>query len=233
MQQDRLWDHYQAGGVVTTDAFGGARVRHQFISTHVAAGEAVLNVGVGDGGLEHELFRRGCRVYSVDPSEAAILGVRGRLGLGERAKVGRCEDLPFDDGQFNVVVMSEVLEHLDNETLVRSLQQVRRVLTTSGRFVGTVPADEVIAQNSCLCPNCGTQFHRFGHVQSFNQDRLLALLRTVYAQVEISRYYFPDTDLQNLRGRIATVAKKMLMRVGVRGSNETLFFIAHSRGADF
>ena len=47
------------------------------------------------------------------------------------------DGLPFDDDAFDVVISLETFEHLMNPFY--SLQEVRRVLRPSGRFISSVP----------------------------------------------------------------------------------------------
>ena len=79
----------------------------------------------------------------------------------EKAAVGYSDAIPFPNAHFDVVVMSEVLEHLPEDVLTSSLCEVDRVLRLHGRFIGTVPADEELAANQVVCPRCGEVFHRW------------------------------------------------------------------------
>ena len=223
MEQEKIWDHYQAGGEATDLAFQGARARHEYIVDLIPSGSVVLNIGVGDGGLERKLIDRGCVPYSLDPSEASIVRLRERFGMGERAQVGYSQSIPMEDGFFDVVVMSEVIEHLETEVLEASLADVARVLKRSGRFIGTTPAEEDLRVSDCLCPSCGTNFHRWGHVQSFDETRLRQLLSVEFRSLDISRHYF-SSGSENWRGKLFGIAKTLQLRAGRTGSNETFVF---------
>src|SRR6185312_3250597 len=102
------------------------------------------------------------------------------LGLAEKARHGYSQDIPFNDGMFDVVIMSEVLEHLTDTVIASTLTEVHRVLKPGGRFIGTVPADEKLSSEQVICPDCGKIFHRWGHVQEFSTDRLRSLLLTAF-----------------------------------------------------
>ena len=122
----------------------------------------VLNIGVGRGGLESYLVKKGAVVSSLDPSEKAIDRLRKQYALGDRAKVGFSQAIPFPDGQFDVVVMGEVLEHLADDALNATLGEVRRVLKQGGRFIGTVPAEENLLDYRVMRPHCGEPFSSLG-----------------------------------------------------------------------
>jgi len=85
--------------------------------------------------------------------------------------------LPFKDGSFNTVFCTEVLEHLCDNDLDKTLDEIRRVLSKGGYLIITVPYKEDLELNTVICPKCGTKFHRFGHMQVFDEKRILSILK--------------------------------------------------------
>lgn len=225
MEQSKIWNHFQSPDAVI-DIFQQSLPRYRHLANHTRHGETVLNIGVGRGGLERLLLQRGIRTYSLDPGPAVIAQIREDLDLGEQAQTGWSQALPFADTMFDAVVMTEVLEHLSDEVITQSLGEISRVLKPGGRFMGTVPADENLHEGHVLCPHCGQSFHRWGHVQSFSEKRLHNLLQLQFNPIHVSRQYFGDWAHLNWKGRITWCIKKVLVRLGVRGSTENLFFLA-------
>lgn len=89
----------------------------------------VLDAGCGDG-----VFARAVAapvVVGVDAAEAMVERARER---GVDARQARIEELPFADGEFDVVVCNWVLYHLPD--LDAALAELVRVLRPGGRFVG-------------------------------------------------------------------------------------------------
>ncbi len=125
MSQDVIWDHFQNEGVA---AFSGARPRLEFLIRRLRRNERVLNIGVGSGDLEALVVRKGIEVWALDPSERAIAQLRERLGLGEHARVGYGQKMPFPDENFDALIMTEVLEHLEDVVRENSLLEAARVL---------------------------------------------------------------------------------------------------------
>lgn len=76
--------------------------------------------------------------------------------------------------------MSEVLEHLTDDVLERTIVEVHRVLVAEGHFIGTVPARENLIDQATVCPCCGKKFHRWGHLQTFDPQRLRDLLGQLF-----------------------------------------------------
>ena len=173
MEQDRIWKYLQNEGVALGH-FDEARYRN--LMRWLPSAGRVLNVGVGSGGLERLAVARGIEIYALDPSEHAIRKLASELGLGDRARKGRAEAMPFADGVFDVVVMSEVLEHLEDEQARRALREAFRVLRPGGFLMVTTPYRENLALNMVVCPCCGHVFHRVGHVRSFDRASLVSLV---------------------------------------------------------
>jgi SAM-dependent methyltransferase len=225
MEQTKIWDHFQNNDE-TVDAFVNARPRYEYIALQIASKKRVLNIGVGRGGLETILLTKGAVVSCLDPSEKSIASLRKQLALGDQAQVGYSQAIPFAEGQFDVVVMSEILEHLSDEVLCATLSEVSRVLAIGGRFIGTVPADENLSSSQVMCPHCGELFHRWGHIQAFSRSRLTQILEDKFNNVIVSRHYFGDARSLNWKGVIGLIVKKIMIRLGVKGGGDTYFFSA-------
>lgn len=223
MAHDKIWDYFQNE---SPETFRSTESRLGFLARRIAAPARVLDVGVGVGIFEREAIARGLDVWCLDPSERSIEALRERFGLGDKARVGDGAAMPFEDGAFDAVVMSEVLEHLPDDVLARTLDEVWRVLKPSGRFLGTVPCRENLAAQTVVCPCCGERFHRWGHVQRFDPERLRATLGKRLEVLRIEERRFAAWHTLNWKGKLAAAAQLALLRLGVHGRNESLFFEA-------
>ncbi len=148
MNQDAMWAHYQGR---ERGVFAHSAVRLARLVRLVPAHARVLNIGIGDGAFEELALARGLEVHALDPDAAAVAALRTRLALGERAQAGRAEAIPFPDRHFDAVVMSEVLEHLDDAALTGARDEAHRVLRPGGRLIVTVPAGEDLAEQLRWC----------------------------------------------------------------------------------
>lgn len=225
MNQDKIWEVYQNDQEL--QAIGcrdGGRI--DFFCKLIPPSVRVLNIGVGLGKLERRLVKKGVDMYALDPSETSICDLRNSVGLGENAKVGYSQDIPFAKNYFDYVVMTEVIEHLSDSILRKTIVEVNRVLKGGGLFVGSVPADEDLMQGIVICPHCGGRFHRWGHQQSFSAGSLRQVLAEQFRQVSIKRTVFIDFKALNVKGKVSACLRRAQARLGRSGSNQNFYFSA-------
>jgi SAM-dependent methyltransferase len=221
-EQDRIWQHHQ---VADRRAFDLSYPRLRFLAERCAPGSRVLNIGVGSGLLEELLAGRSIDVYALDPSAETIGRLQSELKMGPRARQGYGQAIPFDTLFFDMVIMTEVLEHLPTETLHATLDEVRRVLKPGGQLTGTVPYREDLQANEVVCPHCLAQFHRWGHEQRFDVASLGALFKAHGFGVErIGPRAFSDFRRPGLRPLARAMVRYVLGRMGEPLVNPNLYF---------
>lgn len=223
--QERIWEHFQNEGL---ESFSQSQGRLEFLVRRLSPATRVLNIGVGNGALESLAVIKGVDIWSLDPSERAIDRLRQSLGVGDKAQVGYSQAMPFADSHFDVVVMSEVLEHLDDAVLDATLDEVHRVLRAGGLFIGTVPARENLADSLVVCPDCGLQFHRWGHKSSFDINRISTILAIRFSVDVVSERFFIDWESVGWWRKLQGLIKKFLSwrGVGTYGICRNIFFSA-------
>jgi SAM-dependent methyltransferase len=148
----------------------GIAYRNLTVARHLrGAGTRVLEIGPGEGWLTRILAGRGHRVVAVDLARSWLTALPPTLpGRVAAAITG----LPFAPGSFDAAVAAEVLEHVPDAT--SALCELRRVLVPGGKLVLTVPYRETLSFVSC--PECGRRFEVNGHVHTFDEASLAALL---------------------------------------------------------
>src|SRR5438034_1520960 len=92
--QDLIWDYYQNE---SPQAFEGSRARLRFLVSKINPSQVALNIGCGSGIFEGLALARKIDIYSLDPSERSIGHLREALNLGDKARVGYIQQLPFPD----------------------------------------------------------------------------------------------------------------------------------------
>ena len=181
-----LWDFHETQN---RSSFVLARPRLDYLKKQVTKNNTrlrVLDIGIGDGYLL-EILSGTCVVSGMDLSESNVkltLDELRKKHISADIRIGSIENIPFEDCMFDVVIASDVLEHLETTTLKNGVGEIRRVLKKGGKFVGTVPADEQLRDSLCYCPKCGYAFHRWGHKQSFNPQQIQDLFSLWGSQPE-------------------------------------------------
>jgi SAM-dependent methyltransferase len=126
----------------------------------------ILDAGCGNGAFANALASR-YQVTGLDSSAVALSHVRCSTVQAD------CAAMPLADRSFDLVLCSEVLEHLDDATLAATVREIARVARR--HVLLSVPNREQLALRHVRCPSCGEVFHIYRHVQSFDSARLPAL----------------------------------------------------------
>jgi ubiquinone/menaquinone biosynthesis C-methylase UbiE len=108
----------------------------------LGAPDTVLDLGCGEGLLTVALLDAKV-VVGADVSPVALRRARARLPAAvELVELTPGEALPFADGEFELVLCSETIEHVQD--VQRLLSEVRRVLRPGGRLAVTTPAHRLV-----------------------------------------------------------------------------------------
>jgi methyltransferase family protein len=83
------------------------------------------------------------------------------------------QSLPFRDNTFDIVICTEVLEHLSEDVLLKGVRELQRV---SRRYVlVSVPYKQRVWNEMFRCANCGFLYNRMGHLHYMDDQKLAAL----------------------------------------------------------
>lgn len=94
------------------------------------AGLRALDVGCSAGFIADELAMAGATTFGVDIDKPGLAKARERFGDRVDFRLARGEDLPFEDGSMDVVVLNHIYEHVvDPESVVAD---IHRVLSPTG-----------------------------------------------------------------------------------------------------
>jgi SAM-dependent methyltransferase len=165
----------------------------RFEALGLRAGDAVLDVGSGFGRHVYECARRGARVVALDHAADEVTETRNTLAAmvetGEIAADrltgvlrGDARCLPFPDETFDVVITSEVLEHIQDD--VTAIAEMVRVLKPGGRFAATVPSQFPEMINWKLSDEYHAPKAAGGHVRIYSRTELAAKFRAAGLTVD-------------------------------------------------
>jgi len=139
--------------------------KNELIASLTTPHDRIVDIGCGNGSILRHLRGLGYSdLHGVEISRYAI----ERLGAeGIRMHFGRLPFIPLPDASFDVVIASQVLEHVIRRH--RFLQEVRRVLKPSGHAFIFVP-------DNCLGPISEPE-----HVFKYSAHSLRALTRRYFS----------------------------------------------------
>ena len=118
--------------------------RNDFVRSAVPAdATSIVDIGSGEGWTLGE-FAGIARRVGVDTDTAALQRARRRYPDCDFREIdgGR---LPFDDCEFDVAVLSEVLEHVGDENKQQVVDEALRVLRDGGVLIVTVPHSGILS----------------------------------------------------------------------------------------
>jgi SAM-dependent methyltransferase len=105
-------------------------VVHHALGRTDLAGLRALDVGCSAGFIADELALAGARTTGVDIDEPGLARARERFGQRVEFHHARGEELPFEDGALDVVVLNHIYEHVVDPVAV--VAEIHRVLAPTG-----------------------------------------------------------------------------------------------------
>jgi len=133
-QVAEFYEDFQSRGKY--DYFYGDEKRKNLYIQLIGKSNKILEVGCRSGNLT-QFYHEGNDVVGIDVDRNALIEFEKRLSLKSHWVDVDSEDLPFDSGSFDIVVLSEVMEHLRFPQ--KALAEISRVLRKDGRLIGSVP----------------------------------------------------------------------------------------------
>jgi ubiquinone/menaquinone biosynthesis C-methylase UbiE len=145
--------------------------------------ERLLDVGCGDGGVASLLRERVAEVVAVDvePSD------EWSDGPGLHFQVANGEQLPFGDGEFDLVHSKDSLHHMDDPA--RALAEYHRVLKPGGTAL--------IVEGNRYNPIFFVHMTKLLGHEHFPQKHFRSLVRAVFPSARFGSFeahYVPGTD---------------------------------------
>ena len=160
----------------------------------------ILDVGCGTGANLLMLSQYG-EAEGVDVSEDALAFCRER-GL-EKVKLGAGEELPYEDGSFDLVTALDVVEHMDDD--LAGLREMRRVLRPGGRVLLFVPTFMFL---------WGLQDEVSNHRRRYRLSELRRVLEQAGFEIERTTY-------ANITFFLPILLMRQLMRLtGIKAASE-------------
>lgn len=181
-QRERYDDEWN-GWKAEATAFDGVRRYDQISSVVQQLGpRKILDVGCGDGRLARAI-RANCPDVIIHGCDLSAAALARSVGLNRHYVVDlNCEVLPEPDGSFDLVIASEVIEHLIQPD--RVLAELTRVLRQGGHVLLTVPNVAFWRfRVQALCGHVPSVTADDRHLHSFSASLIEQLVRKAGLQV--------------------------------------------------
>jgi len=178
--------------------------------------KTILDVGCGDGKITNVLNEY-YDITAVDRSKNALSYVKSKKIQAS------ANQIPVEDYSFDMAFSSEMLEHLNDDTLLEVINEFKRI-AKKYIFI-TVPNGENPNKLAIKCPRCNYIYNRPNHLQSFEIDdfkRLFPEYRIIksFAFGPKTRYY--NKKLLNLKLKY-TPAKSWVPYYWISKENRSTF----------
>lgn len=176
----------------------------------------VLDYGCGAGHLLGQMVKEEkVDFYGLDFSADSIAATKNRTtGRSNLKELLVADKLPttFSNAMFDTITIIETIEHLPDDQLHGTMDELYRVLKHKGNVFITTPFNENLESNMCFCPFCKTEFHHMQHMQSFDIARLTALAKEHGFGVEYCR----NLNIEKFKmGNIKFAVKSILKRTAI------------------
>lgn len=157
-------------------------VSHSLSALHPKGGERILDAGCGTGMLMRYVAAAApsAELTGIDLTPAMLQ--RANLSMQTRAvfAVADLRRLPFANAGFDAVVISSVIQYLDDIDVDLALSETARVLKARGRLILTVwNGDAVRMRLRARWINC----HRTTKVHLHTRNRVIALFGALGFQI--------------------------------------------------
>lgn len=139
------------------------RILEELIPSDV---HTILDVGCGNGLITNALLER-YAVTGVDRSATALSHVQAPTICAS------ADQIPVPDHAFDMVLSSELLEHLPAPILAGAAREMSRI--AKRHLLIAVPNREYLRKRFTRCHACGLEFHAYLHQHSFTPEGLDAL----------------------------------------------------------
>jgi SAM-dependent methyltransferase len=168
-------------------------------------GDALFDVGGGNGAVARELVRHGIATVLVEPGRTGAENAH-RAGLAD-VVCATLSSAGFRDHSLPSVGLFDVLEHMERDG--EFLDQIRRALAPGGRLYITVPAYQAI---------WSAEDESAGHFRRYTRRALCRVLAAHGFTVEYATYFFwclpaPILLFRALPSRLGLRADRDLERV--------------------
>jgi ubiquinone/menaquinone biosynthesis C-methylase UbiE len=143
----------------------------------------VADIGCGDGGIANFCAQRDAHIMFMDIDADKVNKLEKRLIAKEKNKfdalIGDCTNIPIDDDSCDIVICTEVLEHVDDP--IKVIQELARIGKPGSYFVLTVPDPAGESLMKATAP--AAYFEKPNHIRIFEREEFEKLAESAGLKV--------------------------------------------------
>lgn len=161
---------------------------------NITENDFILDIGCSEGFISSHLLKSKL-VVGIDVLKASLLTAKHQVRQSNVDFVmADLTALPTRSMSFDKITLLEVLEHLPEEKQKKLCEEIDRVLKKEGTLLISTPYKEQIKYITCI--HCGKATPLWGHLSSFDEEKISRLLPTSYSL--ISHYHLPNVPFISL-----------------------------------
>jgi len=119
--------------------------------------KSVLDIGCGNGIITNMINKE--IVLGMDFAAIPLKNVKKDVICAS------IDSIPIREYKFDLIIMTEVLEHISNQIYAEAIQEINRL--GAKYLLITVPFNENLEMEQCKCSSCGFIFNASHHYQKF------------------------------------------------------------------
>lgn len=209
----RVWDYYSTNEHYR-NTFFGKQVGHlvaRFINKELNFSKLtnVLDFSCGMGDVIDKIIpflNDNQKIYATDFSQKNIDFVTSRFkGISKLGSIELLRELPskLPSDFFDLILITEVVEHLNDEELDSTLNEAHRLLKKGGYIFITTPNNEIYEAGELLCPDCGCIYHKWQHVRTWSKQSL----ENKMTQFNFKTFLSKELNWMNFKSKILAFIK--------------------------
>ena len=168
---DDTWFTQQVGNAVL-----------KFVHGKVPLKGKILDYGTGKGFLVQYLLENypSAEIFACDFTDSLVAETAAKFSSKPAFKgCAHLTTLPsaYEANYFDVVFLIETIEHLTDNYINATMQEINRILKPGGVVVITTPNVDILEKTYVQCADCGATFHHMQHIRKWNANSLESLAK--------------------------------------------------------
>jgi SAM-dependent methyltransferase len=177
-----------------------AQMRYEAVMTAISeTPNRVLDIGCSLG-LGSDYFPHNTQYVGLDQDVDALEFATHRFGShGKRFINGSADQIPWPDRYFDLVVMMDVVEHMQTQKMLRVLEEVNRVMAYGGTLCLSTPDGKLGFAKRLL-----GRKHARSHIVEYPTIAFIGHLQSVgFLNIVATGIFFPDLPASKVGGMFA------------------------------